>query len=240
MAEQNKKNDNRFVSVAHNESLNAQSEEVQKPGFELRSKQFYWKVPGDVPGKRRVWGEPHVTHEHHKTYAESEIADGITETSGTPSQPVTTTPVANVSSQQPRIEIKPHDKKARKNTGLWQMLIVLLLIGGIAWISYDITPVSEKNNTITTLQLETNKKVSMQSTDNPLIHVSQNIKTKPVQAIAAEPRFIEYVVVKGDTLWDIAEKYHNDPFQYSKLAEMSNIENPDLIYPGDIVRIQIS
>ena len=80
----------------------------------------------------------------------------------------------------------------------------------------------------------------MQSTDNPPIQVSQKIEPKSVQAIAAEPRIIEYVVVKGDTLWDIAEKYHNDPFQYPKLAQMSNIENPDLIYPGDIVRIQIS
>jgi nucleoid-associated protein YgaU len=47
------------------------------------------------------------------------------------------------------------------------------------------------------------------------------------------------VVVKGDTLWDIAETYVKDPFRYPELAELSKIKNPDLIYPYDLVRIRI-
>jgi nucleoid-associated protein YgaU len=47
------------------------------------------------------------------------------------------------------------------------------------------------------------------------------------------------VVVKGDTLWDIAEAYVKDPFRYPELAELSKIKNPDLIYPYDLVRIHI-
>ena len=49
---------------------------------------------------------------------------------------------------------------------------------------------------------------------------------------------IHHVVVKGDTLWDIAEKYTGDPFRYPVLAEASRIENPDLIYPGQNVIIR--
>jgi len=48
---------------------------------------------------------------------------------------------------------------------------------------------------------------------------------------------IIHIVVKGDTLWHIAIKYVNDPYKYPELAKLSNIKNPDLIYPGNRVRI---
>jgi LysM repeat protein len=52
-------------------------------------------------------------------------------------------------------------------------------------------------------------------------------------------REIIHVVVRGDTLWHIARRYIHDPFRYPELARLSNIKNPDLIYPGDRVRILI-
>jgi nucleoid-associated protein YgaU len=55
----------------------------------------------------------------------------------------------------------------------------------------------------------------------------------------ADPDTRTHVVVRGDTLWDIAKKYVDDPSRYPELAELSNLRNPDLIHPGDIVRIQI-
>ena len=48
---------------------------------------------------------------------------------------------------------------------------------------------------------------------------------------------IVHRVVPGDTLWDIAARYLDDPFQYPELARLSQISNPDLIYPGDIIHI---
>jgi nucleoid-associated protein YgaU/chemotaxis signal transduction protein len=50
---------------------------------------------------------------------------------------------------------------------------------------------------------------------------------------------IIHIVAKGDTLWDIAGRYIHDPFRYPELARLSKISNPDLIYPGDRVRIRI-
>ena len=55
----------------------------------------------------------------------------------------------------------------------------------------------------------------------------------------ALPSYEEFthVVVKGDTLWHIAIRYLGNPYYYPKLAKLSLIKNPDLIYPGDVVRI---
>lgn len=50
---------------------------------------------------------------------------------------------------------------------------------------------------------------------------------------------IIHIVVKGDTLWYIAKRYINNPYRYPELARLSNIRNPDLIYPGDRVKIII-
>lgn len=47
-----------------------------------------------------------------------------------------------------------------------------------------------------------------------------------------------HTVVKGDTLWDIAAHYVNDPYKYPQLARLSKIKNPDLIYPGNRVLIK--
>lgn len=48
---------------------------------------------------------------------------------------------------------------------------------------------------------------------------------------------IVHVIAKGDTLWAIAKHYLKNPFLYPELAKLSKIKNPDLIYPGNQVRI---
>lgn len=46
-----------------------------------------------------------------------------------------------------------------------------------------------------------------------------------------------HIVVDGDTLWHIARRYVNDPWKYPELARLSEIKDPDLIYPGQKVVI---
>ena len=48
---------------------------------------------------------------------------------------------------------------------------------------------------------------------------------------------IIYTVVKGDTFWAIAERFVNNPYKYTELAEQNKIMNPDRIYPGNKIRI---
>ena len=45
-----------------------------------------------------------------------------------------------------------------------------------------------------------------------------------------------YVVQEGDTLWDLANKFLNDPWRWPLIWQANeNIENPHLIFPGDLL-----
>lgn len=93
-------------------------------------------------------------------------------------------------------------------------------------------PASEASREI--MRVETEKFTLM--VERP---VPQKTPPSPPRSQQPPPAVDEIVhrVVPGDTLWDIAARYLDDPFQYPELARLSQISNPDLIYPGDIIHI---
>lgn len=87
---------------------------------------------------------------------------------------------------------------------------------------------------------------TLQVTTQPDSQVSQTISAPEPDTVKAtasssagrpESNMVVHVVVKGDTLWHIAKRYINNPYRYPELARISKIKNPDLIYPGDKVKI---
>lgn len=63
------------------------------------------------------------------------------------------------------------------------------------------------------------------------------VVTKPSQVMSKKTSRHVHIVVKGDTLWHIANRYVNNPWRYPELARLSKIKNPDLIYPGQKIII---
>lgn len=49
-----------------------------------------------------------------------------------------------------------------------------------------------------------------------------------------------YVVVPGDTLWDIATTFLHDPWRWEDIwYQNPQVDNPDLIYPGDVLGLRL-
>ncbi len=65
---------------------------------------------------------------------------------------------------------------------------------------------------------------------------AQNQSIEPIQPVKTQ-RYVSgisniYEVKKGDTLWDISERYTGDPFNYPMIASDNEIKNPHIILPG--------
>ncbi|HAS6550091.1 TPA: LysM peptidoglycan-binding domain-containing protein [Vibrio parahaemolyticus] len=63
-------------------------------------------------------------------------------------------------------------------------------------------------------------------------NAAANVDAKPLTVKDDAPQ--TYVVVKGDTLWDISAMYLDSPWLWPRLWQVNpDIDNPHLIYPGD-------
>lgn len=65
-----------------------------------------------------------------------------------------------------------------------------------------------------------------------LLLASAGLAQAQVQLREGSPQ--RYTVVQGDTLWDIADKFLDQPWQWPQLWHANpQVADPDLIYPGD-------
>ncbi|GMR04916.1 MAG: LysM peptidoglycan-binding domain-containing protein [Thermodesulfobacteriota bacterium] len=63
-------------------------------------------------------------------------------------------------------------------------------------------------------------------------------KARRTEAPGTEGKAVSYVIIRHDTLWDISERFLKDPFKWPSIWKINPyIKNPDLIYPGDVVKI---
>lgn len=57
-------------------------------------------------------------------------------------------------------------------------------------------------------------------------------KTRPSSKATSK----SYTVKKGDNLWNICKSKLNDPTKCWEVAKKNNIKNPNLIYPGQVIK----
>lgn len=85
-----------------------------------------------------------------------------------------------------------------------------------------------------------NELVNLNSINNPnLIYIGQIIKINinDEEIGNNEMGYHIYIVKRNDNLWNISRRY-NVPI--SEIASLNDIENPNLIYPNQILRIPIN
>ena len=68
--------------------------------------------------------------------------------------------------------------------------------------------------------------------------VSPVERREKARAQPAEPKSTRtHTVKRGDTLWGIATEYLGDGSRYPEIAELNDIDDPDLIFPGQEFKI---
>ena len=60
---------------------------------------------------------------------------------------------------------------------------------------------------------------------------------KLVQQEITPTETIDYIVQRGDTLSGIAARYLGSAAKYEQIVQENGIKNPDLIYPGQVLKI---
>lgn len=78
-----------------------------------------------------------------------------------------------------------------------------------------------------------------QPIEEPMLESEPAPYVAPAPVVELKPDYPDkYVVVKGDTLWDISARFLKSPWQWPQLWHTNpQVENPHLIYPGDILSI---
>ncbi|KKR00100.1 MAG: Metalloendopeptidase-like protein membrane protein [Microgenomates group bacterium GW2011_GWB1_40_9] len=74
--------------------------------------------------------------------------------------------------------------------------------------------------------------------------VIPDVKAKIVEsgqiesAAISAPIHAQITVKQGDTLWNIAMNEYGSGYEWTEIARLNSIANPDLIYPGTVLRLQ--
>ncbi|HYV97161.1 MAG TPA: LysM peptidoglycan-binding domain-containing protein [Gemmatimonadaceae bacterium] len=72
-----------------------------------------------------------------------------------------------------------------------------------------------------------------------LLAVAAGLAISAAPIVAQDTQQKTHTVKRGDTLWDIAKLYLNDPFLWPEIYRVNTdvIEDPHWIYPGEVLRI---
>jgi nucleoid-associated protein YgaU len=71
-----------------------------------------------------------------------------------------------------------------------------------------------------------------------LLFLSFGIATVSAQPVLRDDYPERYTVIKGDTLWDISNKFLQNPWMWPEIWQVNpQIDNPHLIFPGDVITL---
>ena len=77
-------------------------------------------------------------------------------------------------------------------------------------------------------------KVSAATADKKVVFIPAKEERPPS---SNQPNNKTYTVKSGDCLWNICKQYLGDGSKYPQIAKINNISNPNLIYPGQVIKL---
>ncbi|MFS8651436.1 MAG: LysM peptidoglycan-binding domain-containing protein [Caldibacillus sp.] len=130
---------------------------------------------------------------------------------------------AEKTKEEPKPQPKPKEKTVSKQQENSTYTVYTVKKGDSLW------KIAQKYKTTVDELVKLNK------VKNPdLIYPGQKLKV-PAKAPSKPTAAVYHTVKKGDTLWGIAKKYGTT---VNKLVSLNKIKNPDLIFPGQKIRIK--
>lgn len=133
-------------------------------------------------------------------------------------------------------------------------ILATLLILFVVPSKYNLLNKNDKAKTETTKEIQQEPEEEIPETpaepeeQKPIVIESKEeevvVAPEPEQVIPETPKEpetkpadITYKIKWGDTLWDIADSYYKNPWNYKKIARYNNIKNPDYIISGTTITI---
>lgn len=132
--------------------------------------------------------------------------------------------------------------KRQSNTitalGILAGIFLLLLIGAIVFLPLGEKKTDSSEVVITKVESDSLQMANsqLQESNATLNQRVQNLEAQ-LKECREEPKTMEYTVRDGDNLWDLADRYYNNPWEYVDIAAYNNIRNPNLILTGQELQI---
>ena len=154
----------------------------------------------------------------------------------------------------PTTDSYPSDEKKHRNIIPVVICVICALIclgalGIILWflpshIDIDISrrpidsAITESEEPDISIPAVTQLPVQPQPKEDTIV-ISETPAVVPMEPPVAEPKPdpVRYKIKWGDTLWDLADSYYNNPWLYKKIAAENSISNPDYIISGTSIII---
>ena len=95
---------------------------------------------------------------------------------------------------------------------------------------YNWTDIMKENN-LKSETIEVGQKLNIPNIASRMPTSTKITVVEPSGTIATS----SYVVVKGDSLWNIAVRSYGDGYKWVEIAKANELKNPNLIYPGNIL-----
>lgn len=130
--------------------------------------------------------------------------------------------------------------KARPSPVKATFVATAAAVAALAALAAPVPALAQADTAASRAALDTDASLRHAPSAGPLTRPASQRETGVVEIAADAPD--KHIVVKGDTLWGISGKFLKSPWLWPQVWELNReqIQNPHLIYPGDIVYLDRS